>query len=332
MRAVSPAAIGQTKAMPDAASAADQFPDAVLPPATVADRRQTRLVEVRGLVLVGVIVRGAVVVLELAGYWLLGSAALLLDGLASLADIAASLALLAAIQLAVRPPDDDHPFGHGRYEPLAGLQVGLLIAGAGTLLLVQLLFGHQREVFLPKSGAFVIPLVAAIALFVTGLVMRRIATQHRSSALKAEAHHYTIDAATSLVAMLALLAGEFVPTWAIRVDYLAAIALAVLMIGVGVVATLENLHQLMDRTPAEAYFDRVRDAAAAIDGVLEVEKIRIQAAGPDAHVDIDIEVDPLMSVEDSHRLTQFVRAAVQAEWPMVREVVVHVEPYYPDDH
>ena len=276
--------------------------------------------------------RGAVVLIELIGYVRLGSAALLIDAIASLVDVASSIALLAAIQLAVRPPDDDHPFGHGRYEPLAGLQIGLLIAGAGGLLLGQLLFGSAREVFLPRPGAYLIPLAATVALFATSVAMRAIARRHRSSALAAEGHHYLADAATSLVATIALAAGEFAPEHAVRIDLAAAVALAVTMLVVGVLASRDNLHQLMDRVPDGGYFDRVRRAAASVDGVREVEKIRIQAAGPDAHVDIDIEVDPQMTVEDSHRLTQFVRAAVQDEWAMVREVVVHVEPYYEGDH
>ena len=309
-----------------------RFPDPVLPPPEVDAVRQQRLHDVRRLVVVGVLVRGSVVVLELLGYWWLGSSALLADAIASLVDIASSLALLAAVHMAVRPPDDDHPFGHGRYEPLAGLQIGLLITAAGAVLLAQLVVGAQREVFLPRTGAYLIPLVATLALFSTSLVMRRIARRHRSGALAAESHHYLIDAATSVVATLALAVGEVAPGSAVATDRVAAVLLALMMLAVGLLAARENLHQLMDRTPEEPLFDRVREAASRVDGVEEVEKIRIQAAGPDAHVDVDIEVDPSMSVEESHRLAQQVRAAVQERWPMVREVVVHVEPYYEGDH
>lgn len=310
----------------------DGFPSPVAPDASVRTVRRRRLSQVRRFVIIGVLVRGVVVAIELGGYYLLGSAALLVDAIASLVDVASSLALLAAIQLAVRPPDDDHPFGHGRYEPLAGLQIGLLIGGAGVVLFVQLLVGESREVFLPRPGAFVIPLVATAALLGTSFTMRAIAGEHRSSALKAEADHYLVDAATSLVAMIALLFGEFLPEHAVAADFAAAALLACMMIGVGFLAAMENLHQLMDRTPDEQYFERVRAAARTVDGVEEVEKIRIQAAGPDAHVDIDIEVDPQMTVEQSHRLAQQVRAAVRTDWPMVLEVVVHVEPFYAGDH
>ena len=104
------------------------------------------------------------------------------------------------------------------------------------------------------------------------------------------------------------------------------------VIWLGMSAAFENLHQLMDRVPEGESFERVRSAAAGVEGVLEVEKIRIQHAGPDAHVDIDIEVDPAIRVDEAHRIAQHVRAKIQSAWPSVREVVVHVEPFYAGDH
>ena len=104
------------------------------------------------------------------------------------------------------------------------------------------------------------------------------------------------------------------------------------MVVLGAAAARENFHQLLDRTPDEAHFEQVKSAALRVGGVLGVEKVRIQHAGPDAHVDIDIEVDPEMNVAAAHVITQHVRAEIQRDWPSVREVVVHVEPYYPGDH
>lgn len=256
-----------------------------------------------------------------------------MDAVASGLDIAASFALLAAVLLATRPPDEDHPFGHGRYEPLAGLQLGLLVAAAGVwLLFEQLGVGEARETLAATRWTFVIPLAATVLLFLTGLRMKRDAAEFRSSALSAEANHYLIDAATSLVATIGLLIGDIAPEWSNIGDTGGAILLAAMMIVLGSMAAWENVHQIMDRAPADEFFNRVRTAAMGVDGVRDVEKVRIQAAGPDAHVDIDIEVDPEMTVAASHEITQHVRAAIQAEWALVREVVVHVEPWYEGDH
>lgn len=311
----------------------ESFPDPVDPPPHVDEVRAKRLRNLRRLVITGVVVRGGIVLTELASWWWLDSQTLLVDAVASLLDILASIALLVAVLLATRPPDDDHPFGHGRYEPLAGLQLGLLVAVAGLWLL-----GEQwnadapRETLAATRWTFAIPLAATVLLMLTGVRMRRDARDLRSSALLAEANHYIIDAGTSLVATIGLLIGDVMPAWAGYGDSGGAILLAAMMIVLGSLAAWENVHQIMDRAPADEYFDRVRAAALDVDGVKDVEKLRIQAAGPDAHIDIDIEVDPDMTVAASHEITQHVRAAIQAEWPSVLEVVVHVEPFYEGDH
>ena len=104
------------------------------------------------------------------------------------------------------------------------------------------------------------------------------------------------------------------------------------MIVMGVYAVRNNLHQLLDRVPDAHFFDTVTKAAKIVPGVLDTEKIRIQLYGPDAHVDIDVEVDPQLSVEKAHEISQKVRVEIQKEWPAVRDVTVHIEPYYPNDH
>lgn len=309
------------------------FPDPVEPPPFVDEVRAVRLRNLRRVVVTGIVVRGVIVVAELGAWWWLDSQTLLVDAVASALDILASIALLVAVLMATRPPDEDHPFGHGRYEPLAGLQLGLLVAVAGLWLLVeQAVVGDARMALAATRWTFVIPLSATVLLFLTGVRMRRDARELESTALLAEANHYIIDAATSLVATVGLLLGDLVPAWTNSGDTGGAVLLAAMMIVLGVMAAWENVHQIMDRVPDDEFFDRVRNAAINVDGVRDVEKTRIQLAGPDAHVDIDIEVDPQMTVAASHEITQHVRAAIQADWPAVREVVVHVEPWYEGDH
>lgn len=310
--------------------AINAFPDPVEPPSHVRSSRDQRVRRLRGLVLVGLIVRGSIVAAELAAWRVLDSATLLVDAVASAMDIVASLALLTAVLLATRPPDDDHPFGHGRYEPLAGLQLGILMAAAGVWLLLRP--WSAGVTLLAAWWAYLIPLAAAVLLAAVGLRMRHAARETGSPALAAEAAHYFIDAVTSLLAAAGLATGSLLPEWSAMMDGATGMVLSLLMIGLGLLSAWENVHQVVDRSPDESYFDRVRQAAVDVSGVLDVEKVRIQIAGPDAHVDIDIEVDPEMTVADSHVIAQHVRAAIQSDWPHVREVVVHVEPWFDGDH
>ena len=312
----------------------ESFPDPVDASASGAKARAKRTQRLMRVTLVGVVVRLLIVLAELVGYALYGSVTLLVDALATLGDIAASLLLVAAIWLASRPPDDDHPFGHGRYEPLAGLQMGVMLVLLGLYLFAQNVWFASTEEAAGEISALVaiIPAGAAVLLEVVSRVIRAIGNRYRSSALVAESAHFRIDALTSLVAMVGILVASISPAYGGLVDHLGAICLSIIVMWLGTMTALENVHQLTDRVPEDRSFERVREAALTVEGVLEVEKIRMQHAGPDAHVDIDIEVDPTIRVDEAHVIAQHVRAAIQADWPSVREVVVHVEPYYEGDH
>jgi cation diffusion facilitator family transporter len=282
----------------------------------------------------GVMLRSVIIFAEIFGFVFLNSSALLLDALSSLIDVASSLFLILCIRFADKPPDHNHPFGHGRFEPVAGLQLGLLLAVIGGGMLIQQLTAISSEptgkVIQPLT--WLIPLGAVVLLEISYQHLKRTAKRQHSPALLADAVHYRIDGINSLFAMIALLFAAYFPQYSALCDHLGAVVIALLMLGIGIFAAKNNLHQLLDRVPEPHYFDKVKTAALRIEGVLATEKLRIQLYGPDAHVSIDIEVAPGLSVELAHELAQQVRAEIQKEWPAVRDVIVHVEPYYPGDH
>lgn len=310
------------------------FPDPVLPPDNVEGARQTRLKDALRIALVGIMMRLGIIAVEVWAVWSFGSQVLLVDAIASMFDVLSSIALVLAIRLAAQPPDENHPFGHGRYEPLAGLQLGLLLVGTGGWLAVRdlRLTLQSSDVGVIHPLLWIIPLVAAAILEVAARLVSRRGREHQSAALISEAAHYRIDAITSLLATIAVLVASWSNEFGLTIDRLSGALLAVVMIALGLHAARQNIRQLVDHVPHDEHFDQVRTSALKIEGVHDVEKVRIQHAGPDAHVDIDIEVDPTMTVADAHVITQQVRAQIQADWPYVLEVVVHVEPYYPGDH
>ncbi|MDP1835795.1 MAG: cation diffusion facilitator family transporter [Chlamydiales bacterium] len=311
-----------------------RFPDPIKPPQEVSRERTLRKKSLIRASLGGIALRTGVILIELLGYTAFNSSVLLADALASIMDVASTLFLIVCIRVASRPPDKNHPFGHGRFEPLGGLQLGLLLAILGGVVLFQQansLLNHEPKEPLHQF-AWVIPVIA-VCLLELGYRLTIIASKkHHSPALAADAWHYRLDALNSAVAALALGIGAIVPAWSVDLDFVGAMTIALLMIGVGIKAAKGNLDQLIDRAPDEEFFDIVRSAALRVEGVSETEKVRIQQYGPDAHVDIDIEVDPKMTVDAAHRISQKVRAEIQKDWPAVRDVTVHIEPFYPNDH
>jgi cation diffusion facilitator family transporter len=293
-------------------------------------RRKKLLVSARR----GVGLRGIIILAEFFGFIFFGSSTLLLDALSNSVDALASMALIWSIHKADQPPDEKHPLGHGRFEPIAGLMIGFLLIFLGIVSsydqIKEIFIGEgQREI---PTVAIIIPLMAVILLEICHQILKKAAKQKHSPALLADAAHYRIDALTSFFALLVLCAVALFPQYAHLFDHMGAITIAIFMIVVGVIAARKNINQLIDRAPSPEMYNRVSEAALKVRGVLATEKIRLQSYGPDAFVGIDVEVDPELSVEESHKIAQKVRRAIQTEWPAVRDVIVHIEPYYPGDH
>lgn len=309
------------------------FPGTVAPPESVFRARAERKQQMMRSMGWGVFIRLIIILFEFIGVILFNSSALFMDALSSSIDVVCSLFLILFIKLAERPPDANHPFGHGRYEPLAGLQLGIFLIVVGLGMLVQ---QGMQLTFLPTGEidrrAWIIPLCAVVLLEICYFMMMRTAKKQHSPALAADAFHYRIDSITSVFATVALLLAAYFPHWSLVIDHAGAIAIALLMVVLGAYAVRSNLNQLLDHIPDSHFFNSVRKAAKRVSGVLDTEKIRIQLYGPDAHVDIDVEVDPQLSVEKAHEISQEVRVEIIKEWPAVRDVTVHIEPYYPNDH
>jgi cation diffusion facilitator family transporter len=309
------------------------FPKPVIPPLSVPLARAIRKKQILQSAKIGLFIRLGIIAFEIFGVWLYGSSALLLDALSSLIDVASTLLLIFFVKIAARPPDEDHPFGHGRYEPIIGLQLGILLIVFGIGIAVQQLFLASQtttEAIDPRTWIF--PVIAVILLEITYRIVMRTAKIQQSPALIADALHYRIDSIASFLAAIALISGTFLPEWSQFLDHMGAVSISIFMVWMGLYAARSNLNQLMDKVPETEFFNVVRKAAKKVDGVKETEKIRIQYYGPDAHVDIDIEVEPKLTVEVAHKISQKVRVEIQKEWPSVRDVTVHIEPYYKDDH
>lgn len=311
-----------------------KFPKPVTLPKDVILSRTQRNKQVVRAVQMGIGFRLFVIVFELIGVVLINSSSLFLDAISSMTDILSSIFLIFCMKLAQRPPDVNHPFGHGRYEPMGGLLLGILLIMLGGVMFFQQALGffYQEMHRHIHSWAWLFPAVAVIVLEIAYRLLILIAKKANSPALAADAYHYRIDSLTSLLATIALITAAIWPESSVLIDHIGAILIAVFMMGIGYLSARENFHQLMDKIPEAKFFDLVRQAALKASGVEGTEKIRIQRYGPDAHVDIDIEVKPSMTVDKAHKISQQVRVEIQKAWPAVRDVTVHIEPYYANDH
>jgi len=254
------------------------------------------------------------------------SQALIADAVESLADIFSSLIVWRGLVVAETPADEDHPYGHGKAEPIAAAFVSaMLLVAAGWIAFHAL--QHIAAPHPAPSPWTLIVLVAVILLKETLFrVVLREGTHLESSALTTDAWHHRSDAITSGAAFIgisiALLGGkgyEAADNWAAVV--------AAIVIGLNGWRLLHPAcNELMDRAPDRELIDHIRNVARTISGVGDIDKCHVRKMGYHLFVDIHVRVDSQMSVERSHRIGHQVKDKLREVIPAVRDVLVHIEP------
>ncbi len=262
------------------------------------------------------------IVTGLAGH----STAVVADGLESGGDVFSSGFVLLALTLAARPPDDDHPYGHGRIEILTGLLIGLILTAGGALISFHAIerVGHPGEAL----ASFVVwPLVASL-LAKTGLSLTKFhyGRKLRSASLTADAWNDAMDTVSAIAALIAVGMTLANPARFPNADRYGGFVVGLIVISAGLRVAYETAMQLIDTMPAPGLMKEIRAAALAEAGVRGVEKCFARKTGMRYHVDLHLEVDPEMTVRQSHEIAHRVQQRVLTTLDWVAGVLVHVEP------
>jgi cation diffusion facilitator family transporter len=230
------------------------------------------------------------------------------------------------LRLAVRPADHNHPFGHGKAEPIASIVVSMLLLGAAVLISVQSI----REILTPHQAPawFTLP-VLLVVIVVKELLFRlafRAGHSLESTALKCDAWHHRSDALTSAAAFagisVALIGG---PGYEGADDWAALLACGV--IGWNGLRLLRiGLDEVMDAAVSPEIVSAVRQLAAEVQGVVDVEKCRVRKAGMHLALDIHVVVDGDLSVRGGHKIAHLVKDRLLASQHRINDVTVHLEP------
>jgi cation diffusion facilitator family transporter len=277
------------------------------------------------------VVRGMVlnVVLGLikVGGGVLGNAyALVADGIESFCDIAISILIWAGFKWAARPPDANHPYGHGKAEAVAGLFTSVVVLGASAGVGWHAVNEIRDPRRLPQWWTLVILAGVIAAKVIFSRRLNEVGRDTDSTALGAEAWHHLSDAITSAAAFvgiaIAVTGGQ---AYAAADGWAALIASAVIAFN-GVLIFQKALNEVMDiAVPAKMEND-VRALAAHVPGVASLDKCRVRKSGLSYLVDIQIRVPGEMSVREGHGIAHAVKDTLLASRLRVSDVTVHVEP------
>jgi cation diffusion facilitator family transporter len=289
-----------------------------------AGRRLKRSVRATFLAIaVNTLLAAGKIVTGMAGH----SQALIADGIESLADILSSLVVWRGLVVAEAPTDEGHPYGHGKAEPIAAGIVAMLLLMAGLWIGVQSV--HQIVIPHQTPAAYTLVVLVTVIVVKELLFRRVLQTGHEleSSALKSDAWHHRSDAITSFAAAIGIiiaLVGGRGYEWA---DDAAALLGALIIVWNGVRIARPALDELMDAAAPEDLRRQIALAAGRIKDVADIQKCIVRSHGYWYFVDLHVQVDPEMTVARSHAVAHEVKDQLRAQFPRIRDVLVHIEPF-----
>jgi cation diffusion facilitator family transporter len=275
--------------------------------------------------LVGMLVNVALAGVKLTAGLVGHSYALVADAIESMGDIVASVVIWGGLRYANRPPDEDHPYGHGKGEALAALVVSAMLVAAGVGIAVKAVDEIITPHHAPAPFTLIVLVVVVAAKETMFRIARRAARKAGSNAVATDAWHHRADAITSIAAFIgisvALIGGK---GWEPADDVAALVARAFIII-IGGLLLRQDLAELTDKTHV-ATAAKAESIARSIEGVHGTHKAHARKSGSRVYIDMHLEVDPTMSVADAHIVSGKVKSAIRQQMSEVANVLIHIEP------
>ncbi len=288
-------------------------------------QRNERFDSADRIIKIGFWVNAVLMVLKLsAGYW--GrSDAVFADGIESACDFVAIFATMMALKLGRQPFDANHPYGHGRAESLAALLVSLVIAATGGWILYESIMSIIAGHF--KSPGWIAVAAAAMTIAIKEWLYRfttRTGKNLESPALLAIAKDHRKDAVTSVSTLIGVI-GAFFGLGIM--DPLAAGLTSFFILHIGYQTFREAAHDLMDGTAPADFIDALQVLAESVEEVEHVHEMRARRSGQYMIVDLKLEMDPDMTVKQSHDVATKVKKLIFDRYPGVGDVMIHINPH-----
>lgn len=254
------------------------------------------------------------------------SYALIADAIESATDIGSSLIVWGGLKISALPPDADHPYGHGKAEPLAAVVVALALIAAAIGIAIE----SVREIVTPHHAPAPFTLVVLVLVVVTKETLFRfvfrVGQTVNSTAVKSDAWHHRSDAITSAAAFIGISVSLIGGVGYESADDWAALFASAIIILNAYRILQPAINEVMDAAPPADIEDSIRLAAQQVEGVIALEKCFIRKMGFSYYADLHVTVDATLSVRQGHDIARNVKQAIRTSHPNVVEVLVHIEP------
>lgn len=281
---------------------------------------------------VGIIVNLLLTLIKAIGGILGGSRALIADALHSASDVVGSIVVLFAVKIANKPPDEEHPYGHGKAEGVASIIVALLLIVVGveiSISSIKVFFGETPEA--PGIIALIILVISILIKEVLFYYKLWLGKKHNSTVLITEAWHHRSDSLSSFAALLgiglAIIGEKFAIGFLVYGDAIAGLIVSLIVIKVGydLIKTSSNvmLEKVLGRDEVRVYEETV----LSVEGVKRIDQLLARTHGSYVIVDIKVSVDPNITVKEGHDIATEVKQSLILKHEEVEDVLVHINPY-----
>ncbi len=267
----------------------------------------------------------------LAGIW--GhSSALVADAIHSLSDFVTDFAVLAGMGLAKRPRDADHPYGHGKFETLTAVVIGIVLAVVGVLIVGQachtlyLAVQHDCLPTRPMLIAFWAGLVSVVVKEMLYQMTMKVARNTGNEALRANAWHHRSDAFSSIATSIGVGAGALLGGQWVLLDPIAACVVGLILVRIAWGIVADSVEHLVEHGMEPSENQRILELVLTVEGLSEVHGLRSRWVGCVAVIELHFRVDPDMTVRESHGIAECVEERLREAFGEESIITIHVEP------
>ncbi len=264
------------------------------------------------------------------------SQAMLADGIHSMSDFLTDIVVIVGFKLTERPEDEDHTYGHGKYETLATVFISIMLVVAAVGIFKS---GLDNVIFVIKGGVLpkpsYVPLIVAALSIVSKEVLFRYTLKKgeaiNSGALKANAWHHRSDAMSSIGTFIGIGGAVFLGQKFTILDPIASLAVGVLIVKVAIEVFKPAMNELLESALPASDMDYIREVLEKTQGILEFHEIRARKLGNRVAIECHMMVDPQMNITQAHNIATKVERTLFDNFGEQSIITIHIEPYDEDE-
>ena len=258
---------------------------------------------------------------------LAASGAMISDAVHSASDVLSSLIVIVGVRIAARASDDEHPYGHERFECVAAIVLAVILCIVGVFIghtaIEKLSSGNTDALHEPGILALIAAVVSIVGKEAMYWYTRFYAKRLNSSGLMAEAWHHRSDALSSIGALAGIWGARHGYPW---LDAVASLLICAFIMKAAYDIFVDAIERMVDKACDGELLDRIRSCILSVDGVLGIDRLRVRTFGSRLYVDLEICEDGTVSLLEAHRVAEQVHDTIEREFPVVKHIMIHVNP------